>query len=321
MSLDLEQTITSLRGLNEGYDVEQTEATITVTVAFPDTTNPSGIISTYTPQDNAVLIGVMGLNPVVCGILYGPVVNAQNEIHQTTVKMTFTKEFPCTWPVLIVGESPRGIDPKSIFLLGVEQDAMRNHPEALQFYQESAQHGFNFAHILLADIYLSDTRIYGTIKDPHAALEELVQVHKEYLTEEIVLTMADLYAGEGDIDSGIEALRSIKQPTEHLRFEIAKRLSPFYGGNQPGEAVEILQQLSDEGNSDAMMLLSRHLQSGYGVRRDKRRARNLKEHASKIGGLTLDEPKGNRRKWIAMGVSFASLVLIGVCGLRWKLRR
>lgn len=314
--MDIEHSVFA-SGLDYGYRFRQSDTAITVSYALPS--DSSACAAEFALFDGCICCGLRGADPVICGALYDDVSHEEHFVSDGRAVVRLRKANVGIWPILIAAPSPRGIDAKSQFLLGVYCDALGDSDRAFALMQESARRGFFPAQVLVADVLLSDANPYGAARDAAAALQLLEAVARENVTVRIVKTMVSACIECGRRERALGILRDAMGRSNELKKMYAVMLSPLADseGNQPAEAVEVLTELANENDIGALELLAEHYAKGVGVPRDAKRAKELLARISQIDPSYRKNYKISSIATNVLVTVVLSSVIIGAASLIW----
>ncbi|KAH0787108.1 hypothetical protein GPJ56_009106 [Histomonas meleagridis] len=312
--MEIERTISS-EGIPDGYSFEQTRSNIILKFQVPRSYDLSMI--EFSIYDGTIIAGIKGSEPLICGKMFGSIIRENHYITDGMFRIDIKKADSQIWPVFIINPSDQGIDPKSQFILGVYNDALGNENEAFSNIYQSAQRNYFPAQIFVSDIFLSDANPYGVKKDPVKAIQFLESISPEKLTENISLTLANAHLSIGQRSEAMNVLRSISRSSQIAKLQLAKMMSPIadVNGQQPEEAVKLLESLSNEGNLEALELLSKHYLKGIGVKKDKNRSREIEQRIREIDPKYFPESKFSGTAKNVLVAACISTVLIGAVTL------
>ena len=281
--MDLERSIGGRRGVPELYQFTQTPTTCVISFTVKPGVKPQVTINS---ADSTILVIGENNSLIVCGVTYGKFFKNTYTVSNNIYTITLFKEERVTWPLLIIKHSSHGIDMKSLYVIGLSEDASGNYKSAFEYYKKAAKEGFIPAKVLVADILMSDINNYDVERNVDEGISLLESIPVERMTTEVVLCLTRTLISKERKEEAARIFKnylSIKD--DHtVAIEYAHHLSPFADGTMknPEEAVMILQGLSEKENTEAMRLLAQHYYKGVGVKADKKLAKELDQRACEI---------------------------------------
>ncbi|EAY07745.1 hypothetical protein TVAG_118260 [Trichomonas vaginalis G3] len=280
--IDLERAVGGAKGITELYEFTQTNQVAIIQFSVDNGIKPQILIN---QQEGSIYVISGENNVIISGLTYGKFYKFETIVENNKYVIKLTKENTDRWPILIKAPSMRGIDNKSLYLIGVYNDGCAKYEEAYKYYYLSATKGFVTAITTVADILLSDYNNYGVKKDVDAALKLLRTIKPVDRTTEVTQTLTTDYISQNKKEEAVKVMKEHLSAKEDLivRFDLAKLLSPIAGGIGPAtEAVESLKILVKAGNPEAMQLLAQHLYKGIGTVECRQKALELDAQACEI---------------------------------------
>ncbi|KAH0792464.1 hypothetical protein GPJ56_003641 [Histomonas meleagridis] len=282
---DIERSI-SPNGFPDGYKFEQTLSDIVISFPVPENSTLDSIEFNIDQENNTIYASMQDQEyPSVCGVLYKSIQTEKHEITNSHFQITLQKTEPEIWPLLIKNESLHGIDPKSVFILGIYNDSKGLPREAFGMFKASANMGYFIAQVLVADTYLNEDNPYDIKKDIPQAIKILESIPPEKLSPDVAIKLANAYLSADRRIDAITTFRQIAQNSLEARLSLAKLLSPIASpgcGNDAEEAVSHLQILANENIVEAMNLLAQHYAKGCGVKKNMKEAKALAQKIKEI---------------------------------------
>lgn len=273
---DLEHQVHA-EGFPEGYSFDQTESTLIVCFPIPEGTEADDIECEVDIQHQSVYAGLAGKEPVVCGKFYQPVKSYTTSLTHTEFRIEIVKDSPGMWKMLISSESERGVDAKSLYIFGLNEDFSGHPREAFAWIKKAADRNYKVAKIHLVSVYLDEFNAYDIKANPEEAIRILETFPQKEMNERHSILLATALIQTERYDEAVSVLEPIKDKNDETKMMLAALYSPYSGnhGKNPKEAVRLLEQLVDNQNPQAMYLLSVHLIHGSGIESDKKRAKEL----------------------------------------------
>lgn len=310
--MDLEHA-TCPTGINDGYTFQQTISSIIITFPISSGCDISKIEFSLIDTEKSIYAGIKGQKPNVCGKMWGSTFNVNHSLTNTLCKIIMQKEEHVIWPLFIDGPSIKGIDSKSLFVLGIFEDAKGNSSCAYQNYCKAAEQDYKPALLFLADALLSDTNPYDVPQNIEESISLLQRIPLEFRDDAITKRLASAMLHLGQKEKALNELKRKADEYPEVRLELAKRLSPLseYKGNEPDQAVHHLEILAAKDNFEALLLLSQHLFKGCGTKKDKQRAIQIDKHLAEIDIHHQPVFKDRRAATSAAIALSLSLALIG----------
>jgi hypothetical protein len=268
MSDDLEHCICD-EGISDGYTFDQNDSLIVITFPVPDCTVRSSIVCDISCGDRSIEAGVSFCAPAVCGTMFGSVFNPQVDVFARFCRVRLTKSAPSDWPVFISAPSSRGIDPKSLFMLGVLADAAARPRHAWSRFVEAADRGYVPAQMLLACCLLNDTNPYQVPRDVARGIAILEAIPPNRLTDDVRVALAGALTAGGRGADARAVLAGAAPTCIEAKLKLVEML------DDQVQIVEILEDLVRRRSAVAAHKLAGCYAAGRGVRKDPQRAREL----------------------------------------------
>ena len=322
--MDVEHLISD-EGIPEGYKFDQISTQCTVSFPVPEGLTMEGIEFEFNKDTNEIFIKIKGNEyPQVCGILDGTVASEHHEIVDSVFHLVLEKKDEILWAYLISGRSSKGIDPKSLFILGFGADMNKNPREAFGLFKESANKGYFQAKLIVADTYLNDDNPYDIKADYKKGIKVLESIPKERYHTELYKFLANAFIKANEIEKAAEILRNISTESDEARLTLAKLFSPVCGckdNSKVDEAVSNLKILAKKKNVEAMKILAQHYANGYGVDKDLDKAKSLLKKVHKNDPEALNDCQKSSVSITLISIAAVSVALIGFLGIRLFMRR
>lgn len=278
MSDDLEHCICD-EGIPDGYTFDQNDSVIAITFPVPEGTARSAIVLDVSSGERTIEAGLAGSDPAVCGTMFSSVFNPLFDLSARFCRVRLTKSNPADWPVFISSPSSRGIDAKSLFMLGVLDDAAARPAHAWSRFIEAADRGYVPAQLLLACCLLNDANPYQVSRDVARGIQILESIPPDRLPDDARVALAGALAGSGRAGDARAVLAACAPTCIEAKLTLVELLE---GAREPGAAaqiVEILEDLVRRRSAVAAHKLAGCYAAGKGVRKDAQRARELSELA------------------------------------------
>jgi hypothetical protein len=320
------ESIISNSGIPEGYRFQQTDSQITLFFDVPIGTDPSTIRFDISPFENSICISLPDHpTPAICGIMYGPISDPQVGISSTLCQVQLRKVERGIWPLFITAPAPFGIDPKSLFMLAVKDDASGLTRAAWLKFEQAAELGYSHAKFVIATALLNDGNPYQMPRDLPRGIALLESIPAAFLTPEIEIVRADALIEIGDLARARQVLSDASQHSNEAKLKFVKFLDtlPDPGGEIGREAAGYLTELASDDVPEACHLLAKRYAIGKGVSRDVERAEQLAARAHALDAKfaeTVEELESVRASPVVVGAG-ALVVLCFAAGigfLRWK---
>jgi hypothetical protein len=277
--LDLEHCITP-DGVSEGYSFGQFETTILLAFAVPPGIDISDIVYEMSGIDNSIFVAFSDSDPIMCGVLFGPTFRDEICVSGDICRITLYKIDRSIWPVVIAGSSARGIDPKSLFMLGVYDDACGRREDAWRKFEESAALGFIHAKSVIATSLLNDGNPYLAPQDFSRGISILESIPQQSITTELQVVHfgALLSIGEAQKARAIFPGDDISNDT---RLKIVRFLDSLhtFDAEIEKEMIVHLSALAEQNEPEACYLLAKRYAFGRGVTRNAEYAVRLAARA------------------------------------------
>lgn len=283
--MDIEHSLLK-SGIKSGYKWSQTQDTIKIKVYRPSEATQEEISFEYLPSDNSITLSFCNnSNSGICGRLYNSIKDAKYEISEMVVKIVLTKVSPKMWPLVISDKCAKGIDSKSLFMLGVQADSLKQYKNAWNYFRESSEMGYVIAKLLVADILISSKNPYGVKCDIDRSISILSDIYSQTKIPEIGIKVAAAYKKNSMFAEAKNILQLCSQESDDAKLMLAKLLSPIFGElDEPEISVKLFTQLSESKNPEAMRCLGKHMVDGIGIEKNREGGLSLIEEASAIDG-------------------------------------
>jgi hypothetical protein len=312
---DLERCISD-EGIPDGYAFSQDHRFVTLTFAVPPGTPPSNLDFSLFDNDRSIRAGLRGRDPFICGTLFdsvfGPSLSISISGALGEIRIQKTREF--YWPVFIADRAGDSIDPKSLFMIGVWEDASARPSAAWQCFLESAERGYVPAKLLIASTLLNDGNPYGILRNDEEGIKVLQSVAKDRMSVEVRLALFRALERSGRMTEAKDVIREAARGSGEALWEKAQFLEKFDDAEAIEERVTALRELSEENHALACRELAKLYATGKGgVGRDFEKARELAEQATLLDpDLPSDLPDegvgGNLAAMTGVTVGFLGVV-------------
>ncbi|OHT11433.1 hypothetical protein TRFO_19064 [Tritrichomonas foetus] len=314
--MDLEQIL----GLNEykdQYNFTQTDKSITIT--FP-AIDPNLVDINIDHSDSSIIAGMKGFPPAVCGTMYAKSYRHEVKNVKGNVKIILHKEMNEYWPLFIISSSSRGIDPKSLFMIGYYKISTFDEESAFNYFKEASDCGYLPAQLCVADILLSDTNPYDVPKDVDEAIRILKSIPLNRRSPKVTICLSDALLTQ---ENQLEARHVLEESAEtgsEVKIKLVKMISPIFNKNGTNEdatqAVNYLLPMAiEQNNPEALKLLSQHVAKGKGIQKDYAKAIEYEQIAHSIDPKIPIELKENAVLKNLLIVGLTSAIVIGTFGL------
>ena len=316
--LDYERLLSPNR-IKEGYTFDQTETHILVTFPVPeDKVRLAGVEFHF--EDVEIYAGCPNSAPAVCGTLFDRITHHSMQIEDEVCTIKLTKAAPVTWPLLITDESKAGIDPKSLFMLGIRDEFVGCPDQAWDCYTAAAARGYVTAKLLVARTLLTGSETYKVPKEERLAIEILMSIPEEQQTVEVLNLLSDALIQVGEVEEGRRVLLRAAEKSPASRLRLTKLLNsiPDPAGANVRERVQHLEVLARADNPEAIQLLSQCYATGKGVKKNVRHALELAKRAKMLDPSLPDPFKINGVSAGMMVTAAISTVVLGVTLWVWK---
>jgi hypothetical protein len=230
-------------------------------------------------------------------------------------RITLQKFSDRDWPLFISGPTGTGIDPKSLFMLGVYSDACARPRTAWRHFLASADRGFAPAKLIVASALLNDGNPYCVASDASEGIRVLSSLPRAAVTVDVRLVLFRALARAGRASEARAVVSEAARESDVAKWELVRFLEG--DGGAARERAAALEELAAAGHALACRELARLYAAGRGVRRDLARARELAERAASIDpALPAELPDegvgGNFAATAGVTVAF-----LGVAAIAW----
>jgi hypothetical protein len=274
-------------GLPSGYTFQQIQpTTISVKIPLPSSVRPDDVEFAYNPDENSIYLTAQSADPILCGILFAQVSDVSHRLQGDIVELRAVKSAPRLWPRLIASPSPRGIDPKSQYLLGQDADARGQVETAWIDFSAAAAAGFPPARLFVADVYTTPDNPYKVTPDLEKAAGLYADLFAEFRTADVGLRSAETLQKLGRFAEAQTVLDGMASPEAILALAVilSSLASPPNDVKNDEKAVRLFSQLMVQNDPSGMRWLARHLEEGVGIAQNGKRARELAERADRADG-------------------------------------
>jgi TPR repeat protein len=234
---------------------------------------------------------------------------APPDILPDLTRVHFKLEEPQQWPIFISGPCSRGIDSKSLFILGIYADARHEPREAWAYFSKSAEAGYIPALYLLSSVYTSESNPYGVKPNPERTHDPRVAIRA-----------ADLLIQAKRYGQARAILETCAGASPEAKLKLANLLSPLDGQlSDAPTALRLYAELAEQGETGGMRRLALDLTEGgsVGIERDVNRAWQLLKRANELDGH-------GKQKVVSSGTVGAVaciVVAVGVIAFLWRRRQ
>ena len=269
---------------NDQYTFKQTPTDAIISFDAPDM---SLVDVTIDHIEGTISAGLKGSSAAVCGVMYAKTFRDQAKIVNNRCVITLSKENHEIWPLFIIGPSTRGIDPKSLFVLGFYKISTFSEESAFSSFEKSADMGYIPAKLCVADILLSDTNPYDVPKDINRAIEILKTIPVARRDPVVSICLSNALLSVKDTLGARRVLEESVETSSSVKLALVKMISPIYNKNNKSEddavtAVKYLESLASRRNPQALKMLSLHLAKGKGIQKDYKKAIELEKLAHSL---------------------------------------
>lgn len=319
--LDYERLVSPNR-ITEGYTFDQTEALVIVTFPVPEDKGCRAGVEFHF-EDSEIYAGPRNSDPAICGTLFDRITHHSMQIEDEVCTIRLTKATPVTWPLLIADESTAGIDPKSLFMLGIRDEFVGCPHQAWERYSQAASRGYVIAKLLAARALIKGSETYGVARNPRAAVDILMSIPEDKQTVEILNLLSDALIQADEIERGRRVLLRAAEKSPESRLRLTKLLNslPDLSGENLRERAQHLELLARADNPEAIQLLSQCYATGKGVKKDVRHATELAKRAKSLDPTLPDPFKVNGVSAGMMVTAAISTVVLGVTLWVWRRRK
>jgi hypothetical protein len=311
--VDLEHCLAE-EGISHGYRFDQTDSVITLYFPIPPGIERSGIDFELSGDDNSFFAGVPGVPASICGVMFDAIHRHEITYSRGQCRIKLHKTKRSIWQIFIRGRSIRGIDPKSLFMLGVYDDACARPRAAWLKFEESANLGYVPAKFLMATTLLNDGNPYHVSKDELRGVAILDSIPAEYLTPQIRMVHFDALLRVGEPDRARIVLSEAALTSSDARLRLVHFLDklPDPDGAIERELIAHLETLVGENYADACLALAQRYITGKGVQKDSEVARQLAARAHELDpNLPETVEAHDGMASVPMVIATVSLVLLG----------
>jgi hypothetical protein len=315
--LDLERCI-SEDGISDGYTFFQDESTITLTFPVPISTSPTEIDFDIFDDDRAIFTCLRGSEPVICGTMFESVFQTDFSVQSTLCSITLQKVNRCVWPVFIIGAARDFIDVKSLFMLGVYDDASARPRSAWQHFLDSADRGYLPAKLLIASTLLNDGNPFSVATDESEAVRVLLSVPRALLPREAALALFQSLEKVGRVSEAHAVIAEAARASNEAKWEFVQFLERQPDAGDPAVRVRTLEELAAANHALACRDLARAYAQGEGVRRNPDRAQQLAQKAHALDPALPAEIPDDGAGWNFALTAVATLGFLGVALGAWR---
>lgn len=272
----------SVDGVPEGYIFNQTDSSVIVQFDVPLSLSNSLYVK-VSSDGQSICAGVTGESPIVCGTLFDRIDSHTYVVKNSTCRISLEKSVEKPWNLLISGECEAGIDPKSLFMLGVDAEFSENKERAWDCYMRAAESGYLTAKLLVVHALSDENNKYGVLCDNNAVIAHLESVPSDSMNPFLSMFFAEALIKAGRKSQAREVLSGAAEKSQKARLMLTTLLDSMYdeSGEVAKERVHHLTILANCGDTDAMELLAMCYAHGNGVAKNLDRAKELIENAGK----------------------------------------
>ncbi|KAK8896478.1 hypothetical protein M9Y10_014378 [Tritrichomonas musculus] len=300
-----------------GYTFTQiSNSLIEVKYEFPSNTTENNVDFTYNRDSNSIYFALKGQDyPILCGILCHPVNTVSTSYSESKYIITLEVDSneENTWNLLVNAPSKKGIDPKSVFLLGADANNNRKYDEAFELISASASEGYTPAMEILADIYSSEESPYKEHYNIDNSIDTLNKLFESTEDPNHGMRLASIYRTLKRPEEAKDVLTKCADKSKDAKLMLAFMLSPLTGElDEPEKAVELLRDLSNEHVPEATSVLINHLEKGVGATSDEKEIKKLRTELRDIQRKNLL----SKYKNVFIGLAIAAAACATIAGIK-----